>query len=119
MPSRSVRRRRHKRLASLRALPPALHAAEAARRLVGWRREAHRRARSLTAPAVWGLANDPQVRAAVAALDAAGELQADLDRVCAEAVAREAGRSLVRGSRPPADRARLCRPGRAETAGRG
>jgi hypothetical protein len=74
---------------------------------VQWRREANRRAGSLDAPAVWGLANDPEVRAVAAVLDPQGELQADLNRVCAEAVARQAGGSLVRGSRPLADRSRL------------
>lgn len=109
MPVRSVRRRHHKRLARLQALVPASRAAESAARLMEWRREAGRRAGSLGAPPVWELAHDPGVRAVAAALDPGGELQADLDRVCAEAVGREAGGSLVRGSRPLADRARLGR----------
>ena len=109
MPSRSVRRRHHKRLARLRALEARERDPEASLRLLDWRREAYRRSRDLGAPAVWGLAHDPGVRAVAAALDPGGELQADLDRVCAEAVASEAGRSLVRGSRPLADRGRLRR----------
>jgi hypothetical protein len=109
MPGRSVRRRQHKQLARLHTLSEPDRIKESSRRLVGWRREANRRARSLAAPAVWGLANDPQVKAVTAALDPGGELQADLDRVCAEAVASEAGRFLVRGSRPLADRGRLSR----------
>jgi hypothetical protein len=110
MPERSVRRRRHKQLARLRELPSARRQAEAALRLVAWRREARRRAGSLAAPSVWALPKDPSIRAAVAALDPGGELQADLRRVCAEAVAGAAGPALVGGSRPLADRARLSRP---------
>jgi hypothetical protein len=111
MPSRSVRRRQHKQLERLHDLMPSGREAEAAGRLLGWRREANRRARSLAAPPVWGLANDPRVRGVAAALDPGGELQADLDRVCAEAVAGEAaGGCLVRGSRPLADRGRLLKP---------
>ena len=107
MPIRSTRRRQHKRLARLQLLNPSTRDIESAHRLLGWRREANRRAGALDAPAVWALANDPHIRAAAAALDPNGELQADLNRVCAEAVAREAGGSLVRGSRPLADRSRL------------
>lgn len=39
-------------------------------------------------------------------LEPTGGLRADLDRVCAEAVAGVAGRHLVCGSRPLADRSR-------------
>jgi hypothetical protein len=71
-----------------------------------WQKEAQHRAQSLGAPAVWDLAADPQIRAVVEQLDDSGELQSDLRWVCAEAVASVAGRHLITGSRPVADRAR-------------
>jgi hypothetical protein len=43
-------------------------------------------------------------------LDPTGTLAADLDRVCAEAVAEFAGRHLVQVGRPLADRRRRERP---------
>jgi len=107
MPGRSASRRRHKRLARLQASELTTRRAESARLLVAWRVEASRRAGSTGASAIWALSHDPDIRSIAAALDPEGELQADLDRVCAEAVAREVGASLVRGSRPLADRARL------------
>jgi hypothetical protein len=107
MPSRSVRRRQHKRLVKLHKLTSPERNAEAGRLLLAWRREASSRARTLAAPAVWGLANAPSVQAVAAALDPGGELQADLNRVCAEAVASEVGGCLIRGSRPLADWGRL------------
>jgi hypothetical protein len=107
MPSRSVRRRQHKRLVKLHELTSLERNAEAVRLLLAWRREASCRAKSLAAPPVWGLASAPSVQAVAAELDPGGELQADLNRVCAEAVASEVGSSLVRGSRPLADRGRL------------
>ena len=110
MPSRSVRRRHIKSLSRVHDLTPRQRDVESARRLIGWRREADRRARDLAAPTVWSLADDPAVRATAAALDPGGELQADLDRTCAEAVARQAGGCLIRGSRPLADRGRLLGP---------
>ena len=81
--------------------------AEATRLLLAWRREANNRAGKLDAPPVWGVANSPTVRKVAATLDPKGELQADVNRVCAEAVAAKVGRFLVRGSRPLADRGRL------------
>lgn len=109
MPSRTVRHRRNKRLAALAALTE-LGREEAGRGyLLGWRREARRRAATLGAPAVWGLARDPRVTAVARALDPGGGLHAELNRVCAEAVAAEAGRPLLAGSRPPADRDRQTR----------
>jgi hypothetical protein len=108
MPSRSVRRRQHKRLARLHELTSSERHAEAVRLLLDWRREARSRARSLDAPPVWELATAPSIQAVAAELAPGGELQADLNRVCAEAVAGEAGALfLVRGSRPLADRGRL------------
>ena len=114
MPSRSVRRRRHKAVARLCHLSPPRRDSESARRLIDWRREADRRTRDGGAPPVWDLARDPTVRATAEALDPGGELQADLDRICAEAVAREAGGCLVKGSRPLADRCRLLGPDSAK-----
>ena len=83
------------------------------RQLLGWEREAHRRAARLSEPEVWALARDPFRRAVVQALDPKGtlELLADLERVCAEAIASQAGRFLVGVSRPLADRGRLTRSG--------
>jgi hypothetical protein len=107
MPSRSGHRRQLKRLERLQSLTPSDRDAESVRLLLAWRREAYLRAKSLDAPPVWGLANAPQIQALTGQLDPGGDLQADLNRVCAEAVASEAGPSLVRGSRPLADRCRL------------
>ena len=94
----------------LAELDAAKRQAEAVRQLLNWQREARRRARAWDGPAVWDLARSPQRQLVAALLDPSRELQADLNRVCAEAVAAEAGQSLVRGSRPLADRVRLCRP---------
>lgn len=107
MPGRSTHRRRLKRLARMEAMEPSARVDESARLLVEWRREADRRARSLGAPAAWDLARG---YARDVTLDPKDDLQADLNRVCAEAVARQAGGCLVRGSRPLADRCRLDKP---------
>lgn len=109
MRTRNARRRQVRRLYRIRALLPAEQQFEAIRLLLAWRREAQLRARRLGAPAVWALANDPSIRSVAATLDPSGDLQADLNRICAEAIAAEVGRSLVRGSRPLADRGRLTR----------
>ena len=106
MPSRSVRRRQHKRLARLGDLTPGQRRAVAVWWLLRWRKEAQHRARSLEALAAWDLADDPQIRAVVQQLDDCGELQSDLQQVCAEAVAGMAGRHLIAASRPSADRSR-------------
>jgi len=108
MPSRSVRRRQHKRLEYLENLPKARRAGAAADLLVGWESKAHRLARKLTTTPVWDLTRDPEIQAKIRAVDPAAELEleADLDRVCVEAVASAAGRHLTGGSRPLADRAR-------------
>jgi hypothetical protein len=55
---------------------------------------------------VWALAQDPDIQEASKRLDPTGALQADLNRVCAEAVAEVAGRHLVQASRPFPDRRR-------------
>src|SRR5699024_5482196 len=75
VPARSVQRRRHKSLARLQNLSASERLTEAARRLVGWRREARSRAASLDAPPVWELAGTAHTRAVAAALDPAGGLQ--------------------------------------------
>ena len=106
MPSRTARRYRHRRLARIAALAPDARAREAARTLVGLQAEARRRAQSLGAPAVWELARSIEINELIKRLDPTGGLRADLDRVCAEAIAEVAGRHLVRGSRPLADRSR-------------
>jgi hypothetical protein len=107
MPSRSVRRRQNKRLKQFQELAETGRASRAGRRLlIGWRIEARYRAEHLGAPAAWALASDPHIRLVARTLDPSGELEAELRRVCAEAVAEAAGRHLVSGSRPLADRGR-------------
>ena len=113
MRTRTVQKRLDRRCARFARMTDRQKKAEAMRQLLGWRREAYRRAARLSAPEVWALARDPLRRAVVRALGPKGKLQllADLEQICAEAVASQAGRFLVRGSRPLADRARLVRPG--------
>jgi hypothetical protein len=107
MPSRSVRRKLHKRLARLETrATDAFNVRTASDLLIGWRAEARRRARDLGAPAVWALADSPSVRAIARRVDPSGELLSELRRVCAEAIAEETGSHLVGGSRPAADRRR-------------
>lgn len=110
MPSRTVARRLDRRVARFERLTVEQKKAEAGRQLFDWRQEAFHRAQYLTAARVWALAEEPRRRALARALDSTGELLADLERVCAEAVAGHAGRHLVQGSRPLADRGRFCRP---------
>ena len=109
MPSRSVRRRRHKQadrlLDWIAGLSPNQRRAVGLCDLKRWRAEAHRRADDLGAPTAWSLA--AEARPVALALDPSGELACDLDRTVAEAVATAAGRHLVRGSRPASDRARV------------
>ena len=105
MPSRSVRRRQHKRLVNVGKLTiPALLSAEATRMLLAWRADARQRAASLGAPAVWALAESAAVQELAAHLDRSGELMTELRRVCAEAVAEVAGAHLMSRSRRLADR---------------
>lgn len=110
MSARTLARRVHRRHARFDRLTPPQKQAEAARQLVGWRQEAFRRAQHLTAPCVWALAYDPGRRALALVLDPSRGLLEDLEHACAEAIASQAGRHLVSGSRPLADRGRLCRP---------
>jgi hypothetical protein len=118
MPSRSVRRKQHKRLARFETVSgDAERLRRAAQLLQAWRVEARQRAEYLGAPAVWALAANPAVQARAQRADPGGELLSELRRVCAEAVAETAGRHLVRGSRPVADRRRRIkadRPGGGE-----
>jgi hypothetical protein len=115
MPSRSVRRKQHKRVARFEkprsdlALPQT-----ATELLLGWRAEARRRAARLGAPAVWALAASSSVQAIAGKVDPSGELLSELRRVCAEAVAEVAGYHLVGGSRPLADRRRLVKANKAK-----
>lgn len=110
MPSRGARRYRRKHLARVELMPPERKSRLAAWTLGQWQREARRRARHLGAPAVWALARDPYNQELAHALDPTGGLAADLDRVCAEAIAEFAGRHLVQVGRPLADRRRRERP---------
>ena len=111
MPSRTVRRARRKSLARIDAAPLDRMARQAAETLIRWRAEARHRARSLGAPAVWDLARDAGIQEVARRLDSTGGLYAELERVCAEAVADIAGRHLVGASRPLADRRRHERTG--------
>jgi hypothetical protein len=108
MPTRSARRKQNKRQARLKLLSTAEgRQRRAAQLLLGWQAAARRRARDLGAPAAWTLTRYPAVLAAARQLDPSGELLAELHRVCAEAVAEFAGRHLLGGSRPLADRRRV------------
>lgn len=77
MPSRSSRRRRHKKQAGLSSLSPELLRSKAARLLAEWKFEAGRRAESLAAPAAWSLV-PPAIEATAQASDPAGELIVEL-----------------------------------------
>jgi hypothetical protein len=108
MPTRSARRKQHKRFARFDKLAgEAVRRKKATELLREWRTEARRRAWHLGGPAVWALAASPSVRAVAQQVDSSGELLSELHRVCAEAVAEAAGHHLLSGSRPIADRRRL------------
>ena len=109
MPSRSVRRRKNKRLARVGQLTPEGRTFAAMQSLLGWKVEARKRAQTLSAPEVWALAADPRNRELANRLDESGDLLADLQRICAEAVAEMAESRLLTASRPAADRVRLRR----------
>ena len=106
MAPRSVRRRKHKQLQRLAELSDREKPQVAALILADWQREARRRARRLSASAVWGLALDSHVQAITEILDPTGELKADLHRVCAETVSEAAGQRLLSVGRPLAERLR-------------
>ncbi|MDY0168393.1 MAG: hypothetical protein RBS80_17725 [Thermoguttaceae bacterium] len=109
MPSRSVRRRKHKEVQRLQELPKQHKPHVAALVLAGWQIEARRRGRFLHTLPVWALAADPHTQAVAAALDATGELQRDLNRVCADTVAQNASSQLLATPRPTGDRPRYQR----------
>lgn len=106
MSSRSTRRRRHKRHARVTSLPVEASRAEAARLLAAWQSQARSRAGRLSAATAWSLAG-PAVEARALALDATGELLAELHRLIAEAIAEAAAQPLVSVSKPAAERSRL------------
>ena len=99
MPSRSVRRRKHKQLHRMLTAQNRHRMGIAGQYLMNWQSEARRRAKWLGAPAVWRLAADSHIRAIIAALDPSGELLADLLRVCAEAIAEVVDRRMIHSSR--------------------
>ncbi len=103
MASRSVRRRKHKELQRLQELPRRQKPGVAAMVLASWQIEARRRGRFLHTPAVWALAADPHIHAVAAALDPTGELQADLNRLCADTIAQNAAQQLIATPRPASD----------------
>jgi len=109
MASRSVRRRKHKQLQRLAELSDRQKSQVAGLVLTGWKIEARRRARRLSAPTVWGLASDSHAQAITEILDRTGELEADLHRVCAETVSETASVRLVTSGRPLAERSRCNR----------
>ena len=109
MPSRTVARRLDRRLTRFQGLTPERKRIEANRQFSRWKQEAFHRAKYLSAPRVWALYDDPCRRALAQVLDPTGALLADLEWICARAVAGQAGRHLVQGSRPLADRGRLSR----------
>ena len=106
MPSRSVRRRRHKEVQRLQELPKQHKPHVAALVLAGWQTEARRRGRFLHTRPVWSLAADTHIQAVAAALDPTGELQRDLNRLCADTVAQNAAQQLISTLRPTSDRPR-------------
>jgi hypothetical protein len=100
MPSRSVRRKKHKE--------EALHKRTAVRLLITLRAQARERANRLDAPAVWELLDSILIQAMARRVDPSGELLSEMQRVCAEAIAEAVGHHLVRGSQPLAERHRRC-----------
>ena len=104
LPSKSTRRRFHKRLRALAMLPEARRTEEANRLLAGWSVEVRRRARYLSAPAAWAFVHDPMIQAAAQLADPSGELYSDLCRIRAAAVARAAARPLLHGGHHHAHR---------------
>ena len=108
MASRTVRRRRLKRLERVSGMSAAALRAASQSLLKDGRDEMRRRADSLKAPEVWAWEADH--RELAWALDPSGELAGELACLCKEAVAGVAGLHLKGGSRPLADRARLERP---------
>ena len=105
MPTRTAQRRKGKQLTWAEDLDGPGRRAAIRWHLRRWRAEAWRRADDLGEPAVWAF--EHSVRRFALALDPSGDLAADLSRACAEAVAACCGPHMVRGSRPPADRARV------------
>jgi hypothetical protein len=102
MPSRSSRRRQHKRERDPQTCNRTL---QASTYLQLWKREARRRANALDAPAAWRLVKECERLSSV--LDPTGELQMDLKRIVAEALASALGIHLIRPCRPKADRYRI------------
>lgn len=105
MASSKMRRREQKQLQAVEKLSPDERYKEGGRLLKEWRVEANRRSNDLGAPEVWALMESKKKLAWLC--DPSGELAGDLARICAEAVARVAGRHLASVSRPLADRSRL------------
>ena len=106
MSSRSVRRRQHKTVQRLATLEEQQRQAEAQTLLVGWHREARRRANRLAAPEVWQLANNPNIQAKAAAADPTGELPRTLEVICTEEIANVVDRRMACHSRTIAGRLR-------------
>jgi hypothetical protein len=101
MASRGVRRRKHKKLRHLHTLQDGDRRAVANQLLTNWQAEARRRAKWLGSPAAWQLTTDPHIQAVIRELDPTGDLSADLNRICAEAIAEAVDRRMVRSCRPP------------------
>jgi hypothetical protein len=101
----SRRRRKHKKLRQLHNLDDRTRRTVANQLLANWQAEARRRAQWLGSPAVWRLTTDPHIQAVIRELDPSGDLSADLNRVCAEAIAEAVDRRMVRSCRPLGGRA--------------
>ena len=87
-------------------LPQQQRLERASELLSKWQSEAQRRAKFLHAPAAWQLATDRDNRAIIQALDPTGDLSADLNRVCAEAIAEQADYRMIPSCRPLTTRGR-------------
>jgi hypothetical protein len=104
MSKRNQRRHQKQKAAHRASRTPAQHDAAGGRLLLECQARARRRANKLSAGRVWKLAAEYRTKANEQ--DPTGALAADIDRTCAEAFAAVAGRHLVRGSLPAADRIR-------------
>lgn len=102
MPSRTARRRLHKRLARLKETPASEYSRVASTWTKSWRIEVRRRAQDLGAPAAWALLEEPQVVEVVKLLDPEGKLGVleDLQRIVVEAIAEVSDKHLGRLSKP-------------------
>ena len=100
MASRSIRRREHKKLRHMLTVQARHRLAVANQLLIDLQAEARRRANWLGSPPAWRLTTDPHIQTAIRELDPTGNLLADLQRVCAEAIAEVVDRRMIDSCRP-------------------